>query len=534
MKKLTILLAALMLVAACDKSDRARVGELQQNLDELQQQALPGVPAAAGIVPCSQSEFAFSFDRVRYGIDAGGSVTINYTLPEDAVVEVSGKEGWGISVSAAGSASGQIVVTAPDPASPVDLVVTATASDGRSTAAILPLRVRDPYSDATRPTFKAMGYRGPKNHMATLETFQKLAEAGINIITVETDEGPFMHQLDLAEQVGMKCIPVVWPYAEAYDRDPENYKGLDEIINSLKDHPATFAYHIYDEPSTVLIPSLKLRKEKIESLDSEHPVYINLGPEASAESLGVNDYQTYVESFIRYCNLKFLSYDMYPCRPEGDPDYPDGIVCYWWKCNEIVTRLTKQYGIPWWGFAASCWIDEEKNLYAKPTLENLRLQVYTNLAYGAQVIQYFVILQYGGTDYAPLMLDGTWTPAYDTLKEFNTELHRRGWVFDGCQADEVRHTNHPPYWSKRLCDADFPPEITALSTDQDALIGFITNRDNKYVTVANKSLKDKMRVDAVFTDMVYTIARDGIFCEQQPGPAQFLLDEGDMLVIKYR
>ncbi|MBR5034219.1 MAG: hypothetical protein IKX71_02850 [Bacteroidales bacterium] len=534
MKRLTLLLSALLLVFACDKADKARVDELQQSLDELQHQALPGVPDADGIVPDGQSVFAFSFDRCRYGIDAGGSVTINYTLPEAATIYVTGKEGWGITVPAGCASHGQIVVTAPDPASPADFIVTATTPDGRSTAAMLPLLVRDPYSEATRPVFKAMGYRGPKNHMATLETFQKLADAGINIITVETDEGPFMHQLDLAEQVGMKCVPVVWPYAEAYDRDPENYKGLDEIINQLKDHPATFAYHIYDEPSTVLIPSLKLRKEKIESLDPIHPVYINLNPEGSQEGLGTATYYDYIESFIRDCGVKFLSYDMYPCRPEGDPTYPDGIVCYWWKCNEIVSRLTKQYGIPWWGFAASCWIDNEEHLFAKPTLENLRLQVYTNLAFGAQVIQYFVILQYGGTSYAPLLLDGTWTEAYDTLKDFNTELHRRGWVFDGCESDKVRHTNLIPYWSELLREADLPPEISGLVTDQDALIGFITNRGNKYLTVANKSLKDKMSVDAVFTDMVYTIARDGVFCEQQPGPAHFLLDEGDMLVIKYR
>lgn len=533
MKRVLFLLAVLTLAAACDKAEKSSLEALQQELDAMQRQALPGVSAADVVEGDNAAPFAITFDKIRYGVDAGGSVTINYTLPEAALLEVSANEGWGVVVNQSGLA-GNIVITAPDPASPADFVVTAKASDGRAAAATIPLMVRDQYSSATRTTFKTMGYRGPKNHMATLETFQKLADAGIKIITVETDEGPFMHQLDLAEQVGMKCVPVVWPYAEAYERDPANYKGLDDLINQLKDHPATFAYHIYDEPSTKLIPSLRFRKEKIESLDSKHPVYINLGPDAGVEGLGVSDYTSYVEAFIRDCGVKFVSYDMYPCRPEGDPEFPDGIICYWWKCNEIVVRLTKKYGIPWWGFAASCWIDKEKHLFAKPTLENLRLQVYTNLAYGAQVIQYFVILQYGGTDYAPLMVDGTWGEAYDILKAFNTELHRRGWIFDGCSMEKVRHTNQIPYWSECLCPADLPHEISGLSTDQDALVSFISNRGNQYITVANKSLKEKMTVDAIFTDMVYTIARDGVFVENQPGPARFTLDEGDMLVIKYR
>ena len=534
MKKLSILLALLTIAAACNKAEEARVEELRQSLDEKQRQELPGVPAAADIVTPDSGGFAITFDKVLYGVDAGGSVTINYSLSEEASVEVTQAEGWEVSVNPAGD-SGSIVVTAPDPASPADFYITATAADGRRTAAVLPVMVRDPYSSETRPVFKTMGYRGPKNHQATLETFRKLADAGLKLITVETDEGEFMHQLDLAQQVGMKCVPVVWDAAERYDRDPENYKGLDELIGRLKDLPATFAYHIYDEPSTALIPSLKFRKEKIESLDHEHPVYINLLAEASPQGLGVTEYYDYIESYIRGCDLKFLSYDMYPCRPEGDPDFPDGIVSYWWKCNEIVADLTRRYGIPWWAFAASCWINKEQHLFAKPTVENLRLQVYSNLAYGAQVIQYFVILQYGGTDYAPLMVDGTWNDeAYNTLKDFNTELHRRGWVFDGCRMEKVRHTNTAPAWTTRFCNADLPHEIAGLATSQEALVGFLENRGNKYLTVGNKSLKGKMTLDVIFNDAVYTIARDGLFCEQQPGPAQFLLDEGDMLVIKYR
>ena len=533
MKKTAFLLSALILVVACNETDKARVEDLQQELDAMQRQVPPEVPAADIVNPVDEA-FAFTFDKVRYGVDAGSSVTIKYSLPEAAALSFIVPEGWGIEAGQPAAPSGTIVVTAPDPASPAEIVVTATTADGRSTTVKLPLMVRDQYSDATRTTFMTLGYRGPKNHQATIETFQKLAEAGLKMITVETDEGEFMHQLDLAEQVGMKCVPVVWDAAERYERDPENYKGLDELIDKLKNHPATYAYHIYDEPSTNLIPVLKFRKERIEALDPNHPVYINLLSEASAMGLGVENYEDYVEAYIRDCGVKLLSFDIYPCRPPEDPTYCDQIIPYWWKCNEIVSSLTKKYGIPWWGFAASCWINKEQHLFAKPTLENLRLQVYTNLAYGAQVIQYFVILQYGGTDYAPLMIDGTWTEAYDTLKEFNSELHKRGWVFDGCEMEKVRHTNLLPTWTEHLKDADLPPQIRTLSTDQDALIGFISNRGNKYVTVANKSLKEKMTLDVIFDDMVYTIARDGLFTEQQPGPAQFTLDEGDMLVIKYR
>ncbi|MBQ6082350.1 MAG: hypothetical protein IJK91_07720 [Bacteroidales bacterium] len=117
MKKIVLLLVAAALSFACNKADIERVERLQRELDELQRQTPSGVPAAADIVVDPQTPFAFTFDKERYGVDAGSSVTINYSLPETATVEVSPREGWGVSVNSSG-ATGQIVVTAPDPASP--------------------------------------------------------------------------------------------------------------------------------------------------------------------------------------------------------------------------------------------------------------------------------------------------------------------------------------------------------------------------------------------------------------------------------
>ena len=525
MKKLNILLIIATLVAtfACNEEDRLRVEQLQQELETMQKNTKEVPDASEATVP-EEYPYVFTFDRVGYGVDAGGSVTVRYTLPEASSVEVTVPREWSAVVNRDAS---EIVITAPDPASPGEFRVTATAADGRTVSAILPVIVRDPYSDATRTFVNALGYYSIKPEWVNLENFRKLADAGLKTVTVETEDYNWKEQMDLAAEVGLRTLPIIGWITSRYERDPYNYKGLDEMIDYLSHHPSTLAYHICDEPSTRDIPSLLFRKEKIESLDPDHPVYINLNPDGSVDALGEYRYRDYIEAYARDCKCKLISFDMYPILPNG-------VMGDWYKVLTAVSEVSKQYGIPFWAFAASCWIDREHLDRGKPSVETLSLQVYTDLAYGAQVIQYFVILQYGGTDYAPLMTDGTWTPAYDTLKEFNTELHRRGWVFDGCEVDKVRHTNLIPYWSVLLSEADLPHEIASLYTDQDTLVSFITNRGNKFITVANKSLKEKMNVDAVFTDMVYTIARDGIFCEQQPGPAHFLLDEGDMLVIKYR
>lgn len=92
----------------------ATLAELEGKSDEM------GLPPA--VVPGLETDdqYFISFDREKYGVDAGSSVTINYSLPETATVEVSPREGWGVSVNSSG-ATGQIVITAPDAASPAML-----------------------------------------------------------------------------------------------------------------------------------------------------------------------------------------------------------------------------------------------------------------------------------------------------------------------------------------------------------------------------------------------------------------------------
>ena len=65
-------------------------------------------------------------------------------------------------------------------------------------------------------------------------------------------------------------------------------------------------------------------------------------------------------------------------------------------------------------------------------------------------------------------------------------------------------------------------------------MGFEENNGNDYLVVVNSDCFSKCKVSVDFTQLCYTIDRTGAFTEQQPGKRDFVLDEGDMLVIKYR
>ena len=524
------LAALLALVVSCNKGDEKLLAQLQEELAALEQASLPDVPAAAGVDVLPDGEFAISFDKQCYGIDAGESVTVSYSLPEAATVEVSAKDGWTATVSATSGAAGTIVVTAPDPASPSEIVLTATGEGGRRTAAILPVMVRDPYSESTRTYVNALGYYNFKPQWATAENFQKLADAGLKSVTVECEDYDFKDQVALAHQAGLKSLCIIGWAGGRYASDPQGYKGLDEVVNYLKEQPGVFAYHICDEPSIDEIPRLKFIKDKVESLDPEHPVYINLNPDGSVHALGTDSYREYIEAYARDCEVDFISFDMYPILTEG------AVMPGWHKCLRAVYDVTKKYGIPFWAFAASCWINNEGGITVRgcPSVENLRLQVYTDLAYGAQVVQYFTIQQYGGTTLSPLMYDGTWSVAFDYLKEANLQVQKRGYVFDGCSVDKVRFSQTPATWGENVSAADLPENIGSLETSGTAMVSFIGNRGNRYITIVNQSYTQKITAQVAFSGVAYTIERDGSFVEHLPGSEQFTIDEGDLMVIKVK
>lgn len=526
-----ILVVLLTLFLSCNKEDQARVEELNAALAELEGKAEEmGLPSAVKPGVEADDEYFISFDRQKYGVDAGGSVTVKYTVQEPSTVSVTVKGDLAATVSATGDTEGEIVVTAPDPASPGEIYIEAESQSGLKTARKVPVMIRDPYTDATRTSVNLLGYYNFKPQWATLENFRKLAEAGLKSVTVETGDYDYKLQMDLAHQAGLKALPIIGWVTSAYERDPENYKGLDEMIDYLMHHPATMAYHIYDEPSTREIPSLKFRKEKIESLDPDHPVYINLNPDGSINALGVDNYHDYIEAFARDCKCKFISFDMYPILPGG------AVMTHWHRCLRDVSEVTRQYGIPFWAFAASCWIDREAptQMRGRPSTENLRLQVYTDLAYGAQVVQYFTIQQYGGTSLSPILADGSWTVAYDYLKEASLQVQKRGYVFDGCNVHKVKFAGLASVWGELYSPSDLPAEVASLSSSGMALVSFFGNRGNEYIAIVNQSYTEKIRVGVTLNEMVYTIERDGSFVEREPGINEITIDEGDLLLLKIK
>ncbi|MBO4417543.1 MAG: hypothetical protein J5801_05445 [Bacteroidales bacterium] len=372
-----------------------------------------------------------------------------------------------------------------------------------------------------------LGYLGFRDNTATAANFQKLAEAGLDMLTLEMDQSTAALQFDLAAEAGVKILAVLAPYTDRHNIDDVDFAMVDELVQRFRSHPALFGWHICDEPNLNRIPDLKMIKEHIEAIDPDHLVYINLNPLGSIRALGTDFYRDYVDTYARDCGLSVLSYDCYPTM-----DY--GVINWWYMCNEAVLATCRKYGIPFWGFAATCWIDREgpNNMHAKPTLENVRLTVNTHLAYGAKAMQYFTIRDFGGTSWSPIMGEA-WTDAYDLLKEANLEMKNREAVFAGGEVVKTRFTHLTPFACLPLLKEDLPAAIASLDTDLTALVSFVENGANRYIVVVNSSWTRKCNASVEFAAACSTIDRNGVVSQWSKGKTAFVIDEGDMLVIKY-
>ena len=96
-------------------------------------------------------------------------------------------------------------------------------------------------------------------------------------------------------------------------------------------------------------------------------------------------------------------------------------------------RKAKKFRLPLWAFMLTV----KHGPYPAPTIEHLRLQAYSNLAYGAQTIQLFTYWSPSveAPDYkeAPINGDGSKSAIYDIVKTYLTEMQKLAYIFKGAE-----------------------------------------------------------------------------------------------------
>lgn len=383
--------------------------------------------------------------------------------------------------------------------------------------------------------FDIFAYYSILSELATPENFQRMADAGITISYMSygsIEEN--LKVLDAAKETNVKiCVGLDnWFYSPIDAR-------LDTLIMAVKDHPALWGYMIVDEPSAQWFHKVKEVREYVSRIDSTHKFYVNLFPEigtqadceddtvAAMKALGTSNYLDYLHRYIKEAEPDYISFDIYPLLHENYH-----IKWQWGRQMRNIAEVCKEADLPFWAFAASSIF----LLQSYPSTAAIKLQHYTNLAHGAQVLEYYTYQAEPepGND-GPLRRDGSYTEMYDFLKEANAELNNRAYIFLGDDVKWFRYTgDEAPIGCDDLMFSEdiLPEQVAHLGTDIQALISYFTNAGHSYLMVVSHTMESATNVELDFNKKVLLSKTDGSWEKVAKGHQNYTVAPGDCLIFR--
>lgn len=341
-------------------------------------------------------------------------------------------------------------------------------------------------SSATNDSIPILAYVGFSPKLVTLEKFQEMKDAGITIATSGWDLDD-QKELDLAQQVGMKiCLMTGF--------NPE-------MVKNYMNHPALHSYLVQDEPEYKEFAKLAATVSSYKQIDPNHPSYINLFPNQIDSARSGGSYSKYIQGYLDQVKTDFLSFDMYPV----------GINSFnqdeWYEALEIVSQKTRAANIPFWGFIQSVVWD--KSSIPVPKIEYMRIEAYSNLAYGAQGIEYFTYGTPSTFSDAPITEDGEKTNAYYLVQQMNREIQNRAFVFHNATVEGVWHMGLNIPRSTTLLTS-LPEPVEALNTNgEGSIVSLLKKKGWTYMVVVNRNYLRSIRLNARFKRSVERIDTEG-------------------------
>ena len=366
-----------------------------------------------------------------------------------------------------------------------------------------------------------LGWYSIPSEEASPARYREMKEAGFDIsFSFLKSPEDVQKTLDAAHQAGMKIVIAC----------PELKTETEKIVRRFMDHPALAGYFLRDEPALDAFTDLGNWAKRVNAVDAKHFCYVNLFPNyATAAQLGSSDYREYVNKFAKAVPLHFLSYDSYPLTSAA------GVYEKWHQNLEIFADEAKKAGKPFWGFAQSVLFDD---LHEDPTLATMRVQMFTNLAYGAQGLQYFTYWTpvSSAEDFrgAPITLGGKRTTVYDNIKLLNQEIKDLAGVFYGSKVISVQFAGkETPMGTNRL--SIIPAPLKVLETGgKSALVSVLENGEKRFVVIVNMDYKNSMKLTILGDDRLKRILKDGSVVPANVYDTSIDVEAGDMAVYMFR
>ncbi|MDE6395157.1 MAG: hypothetical protein K2K77_07440 [Duncaniella sp.] len=381
------------------------------------------------------------------------------------------------------------------------------------------------YTNPAGSEFPILGWssiRGMENQ--TPERYREMRECGFNLALPLTDSiSEIVAALNASRGTGISIIGGA----------EELYTAPEATVALIKGHPNLAGYFIKDEPKYHQYPDLARLVGRIRGADDSRLLYMNLFPTyARGEIAAIDDYDEYVDCYLRMLGTGFLSYDHYSitCDSLGNavqtPDYYENL--------EIISRHAREAGVPFWAFALAT----AHYSFPNATRAHLRHQMLCNLAYGAQGVQYFTYWQFpglGDSQDVPITNDGRRGTVWWHIRDLNREIQALAPVFLGCEVVDVAHTGDSiPVGTHRLTQLPEPIKSVTSLTGEGLLVSHLRNGEYDYLMIVTRDLNRNQQVEVIADDSVeFIVAGDAPLSAAAVSPRQWLAP-GDYLLYRWR
>jgi hypothetical protein len=356
----------------------------------------------------------------------------------------------------------------------------------------------DRLSDTSNEQIPIIAYEGTPTKLWTIEgygleeSYKDMAEAGFTI-NLPLDIGfhrgnptPGAHDGNLTPEHYFTTLDVAHANGMKIFVSSESILTFSpEDISRLISHPALAGYRVWDEPWVEKYDTVAQVVKRVQAIDNTHPCYVN--------SFGMwePDYPDHLRQFIEKVPVPQLSYDLYAVVLNKDSTR--GIKKEFYESLELFSREAKRINKPFWAFALSFnhWD------YPVPTLADLRLQVYSDLAYGAQAITYYsywsLPLEFGWVkeEYeGPISRKGKKTDAYYAVQAMNKEIKALSKVFLNAKMIWTAYTGEVPESCKPLSEVELPKIVKSveIADNRNALISYMEKGDDHFLIIVNQDL----------------------------------------------
>ncbi len=281
--------------------------------------------------------------------------------------------------------------------------------------------------------------------------FKKMADCGITFVNGfaphENSTAEVMKVLDLCAQNDMLYFVnrasthySVLAHSDSLPLPREFVEGLKPYVS----HPAFAGELLFDEPGKPLFKNLAAFIQQFEKNFGHSVWHVNLFPSYATGGIRTHSYEEYIDSWIREVNPPCLSYDSYPLLASG------GIIDDYFYNLDLIRAKSLQANIPFWTFIQTLSIANTPGVPDKrePSGEDIRWQVWSNLAFGSKGIQYFCYWTPGNgaeifTD-ALISRNGTETPRYTVVQSLNREVqYISQWLLNSDPVGILQHSSTP-------------------------------------------------------------------------------------------